>query len=75
YVFGGADLDRKPLDSLFKLDLTSLDWAALSPAGPGPSARSGATLIVLPDGIGLLLFGGTGRDGPLADLWELRLGG
>ncbi|CAN5759551.1 hypothetical protein BH18ACT7_BH18ACT7_23750 [soil metagenome] len=75
YVFGGADADRRRLDSLFLLDLDAGEWREAEPAGASPAGRSGATLIADPDRGRLLLYGGTGTDELLSDPWQLDLGG
>jgi hypothetical protein len=68
-VFGGGSLDGG-----FLSDTLALDWGAMQlhelDVSGAPSARSGATLITVPDR-GLLLFGGMNADGLLGDLWEL----
>ncbi|CAN5782210.1 hypothetical protein BH24CHL8_BH24CHL8_10010 [soil metagenome] len=71
FVFGGADADRRRLDSLFVLDLDAEEWREAEPAGRSPAGRSGAALIADPDRERLLLYGGTGTDETLGDLWQL----
>jgi hypothetical protein len=43
-------------------------WVPLAPAGDGPSARSGHVASWI-DGLGLVVFGGTGDGRVLGDLW------
>jgi hypothetical protein len=71
YVFGGRDRDGRPLDSAFSLDLTSLAWAPITIDGESPPARAGATLVADEARARVLLFGGTARDEPFADMWAL----
>ena len=73
FVFGGGAQDGSPLDDLWLLDLSSLEWSAAQPVGSLPAARSGATLIADPEHSRVLLFGGRGAEGELADLWRLEL--
>lgn len=71
WVFGGGAEDRSKLADLWRLDLDSLAWMAVAPAGDGPSGRSGATLVADPRTGRLLLFGGLTADGASAETWEL----
>jgi hypothetical protein len=48
------------------------DWTAVTPSGALP-ARAGAEMVADPAGSRILLFGGVGDGGALADLWELTL--
>lgn len=73
FVFGGADNERRPLDSLVVLDLDSAAWTEVQPDGELPTGRSGATLVADAGRDRLLLFGGIGPDDPLGDLWQLDL--
>ncbi|MDQ3406816.1 MAG: hypothetical protein M3472_01465 [Chloroflexota bacterium] len=75
FVFGGADAERRPLDSLFLLDLDAGRWSEAQPADESPHGRSGATLVADPSRDRLLLYGGAGTDEPLDDLWQLDLPG
>jgi len=74
FVFGGADEERHPLDSLFLLDLDDASWREAQPEGASPAGRSAATLIADPSRDRLLLLGGIGDDDSLGDLWQLDLG-
>lgn len=74
FIFGGADAERRPLDSLFLLDLDDASWSDAQPDGEQPPGRSGATLIADRSRDRLLLLGGIGSDGALGDLWQLDLG-
>jgi len=71
YFFGGGDIDGGYLNDLWRLDLPTLGWSELAPAGDGPVARSGATLIADTERSRLLLFGGKDGSGEFADLWQL----
>lgn len=72
-VFGGGAEDRSKLGDLWRLDLATLAWEALSPEGEAPAPRSGVAAIVDPVDGRLLLHGGIGDDGALGDLWELPM--
>lgn len=50
-------------------------WARIVPSGAFPAARTQGTVIYDPVGNRLILFGGTGDLGQLADTWQLSLGG
>ena len=50
----------------------TMTWEAVSPGADGPSARSSHDAVI--SGGALYLFGGLGPDGPLGDLWRLKLG-
>jgi hypothetical protein len=68
-VFGGGSADGGYLD-----DTSALDWGALAlhPLDVrGPSARSGATLVIDGQHSRYLLFGGKNADGLLDDTWQL----
>jgi hypothetical protein len=68
YLFGGQD-DQGVLGDLWAYDLGADAWTKLSPAGPGPAARSGHAAVWV-DGVGLVVFAGQSKSGaPLADLW------
>jgi hypothetical protein len=70
YVFGGARLGAL-LDDLWRLDLRTLTWSRLHPAGGGPAARAQASAAYDPVLDRMLIFGGRGEAGPLADGWSL----
>ena len=69
-VFGGATHDGVFLADTFRFDAT-LTAAAIDLPTPAPAGRQGAQLIHDPGNDRLLLFGGVGEAGALADLWEL----
>lgn len=71
-VFGGSMANALQND-LWALDLTENAWRGLTPSGPLPAARRGATLTWDPIRERMLLCGGIGS-GDFADLWELTLG-
>jgi hypothetical protein len=48
-------------------------WTAVSPATPGPDARSGHTWTADPSSAVAYLFGGRGSAGPLGDGWAYDL--
>ena len=62
---GRTDTTLAPVD-----DVCAPPAALLTPSTTDPEARAGVALIRLAGG-DLLLFGGRGRCGPLADLWRL----
>lgn len=70
-VFGGRDVDRKPLGDLWVLpDRSSSPSSPVQAIGASPSPRSGAAFVYDAPGDRLLLFGGVG-DAELDDLWAL----
>ncbi len=71
-VFGGGSTDGGFLADMWMIDPQTLALAPIE-VGPGPSARSGATLVRDPTRSRLLLFGGINGEGALGDLWELGL--
>jgi galactose oxidase-like protein len=71
YFFGGGDVDGGYLADLWRLDVPSLGWSQLMPAGDAPAARSAATLVADTQASRVLLFGGKNESGELGDLWEL----
>jgi hypothetical protein len=70
-IFGGGGANAELLDDLWLLDLGSLGMRAADVQGEGPAGRFGASLIADQTRDRLLLFGGKGEAGELADLWEL----
>jgi hypothetical protein len=70
-VFGGANSDGDFLADTWRIDGATLTLAPVS-ATPGPSPRSGATLVNDQAGNRTLLFGGTGDDGFRGDMWALE---
>ena len=69
-LFGGRDINRKALADLWLLPDGAAAFVPLEATGPGPAARSGATLIHDPVGDRLVLFGGLG-DAAFDELWSL----
>lgn len=69
-VFGGGGLDGSYLNDAWLVNEQSLELSAVSITA-APPARSGATLIHDAKRGSVLLFGGLGQDGPLADMWRL----
>jgi hypothetical protein len=69
-VFGGGALDRSYLADTWTIDEQTLELRPLS-GSVAPTARSGATLIADGKRHRVLLFGGIGAAGTLADLWQL----
>ncbi|MDQ2674381.1 MAG: hypothetical protein M3Y40_06970 [Chloroflexota bacterium] len=70
-IFGGQALDGSRLGDAWLLPDVGADAIPLEPDGTAPPGRSGAEMVVDRDGGRILLFGGLGSDGALADLWEL----
>jgi galactose oxidase-like protein len=73
-VFGGAGVDRAPLDDLWRFSFGELAFEQVSVESEGPDARWGATLIAPAEGR-LLLFGGRDAEQAFGDLWTLELDG
>ena len=75
-LFGGLrQVDgsgSQDVGDLWAFDLSTKVWSELQPSGPIPSARQFARGDVLPDGRGMILFGGRGAEGFLNDLWVLE---
>lgn len=69
YVVGGTRQGTL-LGDLWRLDLRTLTWSRLAVAG-GPGAREGASVAYDPILDRLMLFGGRGDSGTLADGWSL----
>lgn len=72
WVLGGRGADGKFLDDLWTLDLLTLAWQPVTLAGDAPAGRAGATLVADPARSRLVLFGGVGQSGALADFWALE---
>ena len=70
-VLGGQGLDGDRLDDGWLLHDDGADATPLVVEGGVPTGRSGAELIVDASRGRILLFGGLGVDGVLADTWEL----
>lgn len=74
-VFGGFEWATFAFaNDVWALDLTTLTWTPISPAGP-PSARIGHTAIFDAANQRMIVFGGTDIAGPSSEVWELTLGG
>lgn len=71
-VFGGGTIDREFLADTWRIDPATLTLAQVA-VEPGPTSRSGATLVSDPAAGRTLLFGGKGDTGLLSDLWELSI--
>lgn len=70
-LFGGQGLDGSRLDDGWLLTDGRADAIRLEVDGSGPAGRSGAELLVDVARGRILLFGGLGADGALADSWQL----
>lgn len=70
-VLGGQALDGTRLADGWLLTDGEADAAPLEIAGEPPPGRSGAELVVDAARARILLFGGLGEAGALADTWEL----
>jgi hypothetical protein len=70
-VVGGQGLDGGRLGDAWLLRDGEVDATPLAAEGDGPPGRSGAEMVI--DGARgrVLLFGGLGEDGVLADVWQL----
>jgi Galactose oxidase, central domain len=71
-LFGGQTVDRSYLADAFLLRDGEADAVFLEIAGPGPSPRAGAEMVVDGPRERVLLFGGRDADRAYSDLWELR---
>ena len=70
-LFGGMSV--APLGDVWALDLAGGEWRELQPAGPAPEARRGHAAAFDPATGRMLVFGGSGLAGDLADCWALDL--
>jgi hypothetical protein len=70
-VFGGQALDTSYRSDLWMLPDAGGDAVALEPTGESPPGRAGAEMVTDTEAGRVLLFGGRGADGGLADLWAL----
>ena len=70
-VFGGQGLDGGRLGDAWLFRDGGADAMALPVDGGGPPGRSGAEMVVDGTGGRVLLFGGLGEAGVLADVWQL----
>jgi hypothetical protein len=76
-VFGGRSGDDPAvsLDDTWTLELSGVPlWTRLAAGGQGPPGRSGHSLVLDRGGGRLILFGGTGGEVPLNDVWVLSTG-
>jgi hypothetical protein len=69
YVFGGLR-EGTYLDDLWRLDLANLTWSHLTLPN-GPTGRAFSSVAYDPNIDRLLIFGGVGDSGVLADGWSL----
>jgi Kelch motif len=75
YVMGGTDASGAPTKTVFVLSPDSQtgqlgDWSVADTLAL-PDARSGASIVVTPDGI--LLIGGRDANGPVSTTWKTKL--
>ncbi len=74
-AFGGQDDRGGAAAQLWRLDLRRADqsgaWQQLTPVGPTPEARYGASLTFFPGTGKALLIGGWSPEGDYADAWLL----
>lgn len=76
-VFGGFRRNGingrlEDVGDLWAFDLATRTWTELSPSNPGPSPRQFARGATMPDGSGMILFGGRSDvTGVMNDLWLL----
>ena len=70
-VFGGQGSDGERLDDAWLLRDGEADATPVEVEGDGPPGRSGSELVVDETRGRVLLFGGLGEGGALADTWEL----
>ncbi|HEX4946638.1 MAG TPA: kelch repeat-containing protein [Blastocatellia bacterium] len=69
-VFGGSSASGN-LNELQSFDLQTRQWTKLNVANP-PSKRNGALTAFIEGENRFIVFGGTGDNGLLNDVWELR---
>jgi outer membrane protein assembly factor BamB len=73
-VFGGYDLTTSARNDVWELDLTTLAWTQLFPAGTSPSIRYAHSAIYDPVDHRMIVFGGIAPYSPgFNDVWELDL--
>jgi hypothetical protein len=70
-VFGGQGLDAGRLGDAWLLRDGDVDATPVAAEGDGPPGRSGAEMVVDDTRERVLLFGGLGEGGVLADVWQL----
>jgi hypothetical protein len=70
-IFGGTALDLALQDDLWVLRDDVPDASRLTPAGPGPSGRAGASLLLDAARARVLLFGGRTGAGASNETWSL----
>jgi hypothetical protein len=74
WLFGGRDTLGRPLADLWSMDLAGPgSWVQWTPSGPAPEARSLHLAVVDASGDRLILAGGVGAGGMLADTWVMPL--
>ena len=82
FFFGGriknAGGGYTSFDDVWALDLATDSWSDITPAAPGPSARSSAVMAYDPGSDRLLVFGGNVSNDPLVltgvgDTWALDI--
>lgn len=71
YLFGGAGEGGEKLNDVYKLDIATHAWSALSTTGEQPTGREGHTAVVLAER--LYVFGGADAHGKLNDVRILDL--
>lgn len=73
WVFGGQSAERAELADLWRFDDAAVAPNPVASTGAAPPGRHGAELVADQSRHRLLLFGGKGAGGELADLWELSV--
>ena len=71
FVFGGRSTDGTYLNDTWELDAMALDLSPFGDDAQTIPARSGAAIILDPATATIWLFGGTSRNGLLADTWAM----
>ncbi|KAG2273578.1 hypothetical protein Bca52824_056133 [Brassica carinata] len=69
-LFGGEDSKKRKLNDLHMFDLKSSTWLPLNCTGTRPCARSNHVATLFDDKI-LFVFGGSGKNKTLSDLYSL----
>ncbi len=69
FLFGGRRIsDNALLGDLYRY--TGTAWTPIAPAGPAPAPRQDFAMAYDPRCQKIIVFGGSGASGPLADTWE-----
>lgn len=70
-IFGGFTSEGGHTSDVWSFDLNTQTWQSLSPEGPLPTAREGATAIYIEDEDRMVIFGGRGTTHS-NEVWSLN---